>query len=134
MSDSLTFDILRAANKARLPTFRNSNGDIAHKKADGSDWSVNDWIVALVGEVGEMANVAKKYRRGDISREEFEDFMGKELPDIQIYLDLLSTQVGVDLGEATILKFNEVSERVNSPVRIFRNGQDWYYASSRDAP
>ena len=42
----------------------------------------------------------------------------KELADAQIYLDLLAKSIGVDLGEATRAKFNEVSDRVGVPVYL----------------
>lgn len=66
LTDGLTFNTLRQANKARLPTFKNAKGERAHSTDDGSDWSPAQWLQALVGEVGEFANLRKKYERGDI--------------------------------------------------------------------
>ena len=34
------------------------------------------------------------------------------------YLDILAMRAGVDLGDATVAKFNEVSERVGCDVMI----------------
>jgi len=114
----LTFDDLRQANIARLPTFKNSKGLPAHSEPDGSDWSLNDWCTAVTGEVGEAANILKKIRRGDVSLDEARPSLAKELADAQTYLDILAFRAGIDLGQATIDKFNEVSERVDSPVRL----------------
>ena len=66
----LTFDTLRKANIARLPEFKNSKGEPAHSKSDGSDWSPAQWLQAVIGELGEYANVMKKVERGDLTFEE----------------------------------------------------------------
>lgn len=139
---SLTFDALRGANAARLPEFKNKHGELAHSKADGSDWSPAQWLQAVIGELGEYANVRKKYERGDLSAEEFERLAAKELADVQTYLDILARRCldvtgagglveaahpdGVDLGRATIAKFNEVSFRVQSSVRLSESGAAWH--------
>jgi NTP pyrophosphatase (non-canonical NTP hydrolase) len=114
----LTFDILREANKARLPTFKNSRGEPAHAEPDGSDWCLAQWSNATLGELGEAANLIKKIERGDYTLDEMRGELGKELADVITYLDILAYRAGVDLGQATIDKFNEVSVRVGSPVRI----------------
>lgn len=124
----LTFDQLRAANIARLPQFKNKHGEYAHRPAlkvlaaripqyvDGSDWSPAQWLQAVVGELGEYANIRKKFERGDITKEKFLELAAEELADVQVYLDLLAGQLGIDLGQATINKFNAVSNRVDSTV------------------
>lgn len=114
----LTFDTLRRANLARLPKFLNKYGKPAHTKPDGSDWSVAQWLQAVVGEVGEFANLRKKFERGDLTNDEFQKEAAKELADIQIYLDILAFQVGVDLGKATISKWDEVSKRIGLDMKI----------------
>jgi NTP pyrophosphatase (non-canonical NTP hydrolase) len=114
----LTFGDLRRANLKRLPQFRNAHGAPAHEKPDGSDWDRAAWLEALVGEVGEYANISKKFRRGDITYTEFFQKAKSELADIQTYLDLLAFSLQIDLASATVAKFNEVSERVSSDVFI----------------
>jgi NTP pyrophosphatase (non-canonical NTP hydrolase) len=114
----LTFDLLRQANTTRLPTFKNSKGEPAHSESDGSDWSLAEWSNAVLGELGEAANLIKKIQRGDISLEEARKDLGREFADVTVYLDILAFRAGVDLGEAVIAKFNEVSIRVGSPVRL----------------
>jgi NTP pyrophosphatase (non-canonical NTP hydrolase) len=125
---SLTFEALRQANIARIPEFKNNQGEPAHKKPDGSDWSLGEWSNAVLGELGEAANLIKKIKRGDYSLEEKCEDLGKELADVQIYLDILALQAGIDLGQATIDKWNEVSKRVECDLRIEANGpyrQSW---------
>lgn len=114
----LSFNELRRANILRIPQFKNKHGLPAHSKPDGSDWSPAQWLQAMVGEVGEYANVRKKYERGDLTLEEFQYAAGKELADVQTYLDILALQLGIDLGQATMDKFNEVSDRVGSSIKL----------------
>lgn len=132
----LTFKALREANLARLPEFKNKHGELAHCVPDGSDWTPAQWLQAVLGELGEYANFRKKFERGDLTLEEFAAAAAKELADVQIYLDILARRcldryervgqavflnshgVGVDLGAATIQKFNEVSARVDSSTRL----------------
>jgi NTP pyrophosphatase (non-canonical NTP hydrolase) len=131
LTDGLTFNVLRDANRQRLPTFRNAKGEISHpadKDGHNDNWSLTDWCTAVTGELGEAANIIKKIRRGDFSLEDARAELAKELADVQTYLDLLAMAAGVDLGKATIAKFNEVSERVDSNILIREDGSDWRYS------
>lgn len=130
MTNGLTFSALSGANKARLPQFRNKHGIIVHSQADGSDWSPAQWLQAVVGELGEYANVRKKFERGDLTPEEFHAAASDELADVQTYLDILATQIGVDLGSATLDKWNRVSVRVGSNVRL--DADDWHYVTPKE--
>jgi len=115
---NLTFAELREANKARLPLFKNAKGQPAHSIPDGSDWSIGEWTNATLGELGEFANIVKKVQRGDLTFEEAKPALAKELADVQTYLDLTAFRCGIDLGRATIEKWNEVSERVGVELRL----------------
>lgn len=142
LNKGLTFNTLREANLKRLPEFKNAKGEYAHKRADGSDWSLGDWVTALVGEVGEAANLIKKVARGDMTLDTVlktnpdntkvtvRDELAHELADAQTYLDILAFQARIDLGQATIRKFNIVSTRVGSDIRIRPDGSDWAYAEA----
>jgi NTP pyrophosphatase (non-canonical NTP hydrolase) len=114
----LSFETLRKANVARLPQFKNSKGDPAHSDPLGRDWSPAQWLQAVTGELGEYANLRKKYERGDISELEFKSEAERELADIVTYLDILAFQLDINLGSSVRLKFNEISERVGASVRI----------------
>lgn len=127
LTDGLTFNTLREANKRRLPTFKNAQGDPAHSEPDGSDWALSAWCNAVTGELGEAANLIKKIERGDITLDMAREDLAKEFADVVTYLDLLAFRAGVDLGLATIDKFNEVSRRVGSPVRILEDGSDYVF-------
>jgi NTP pyrophosphatase (non-canonical NTP hydrolase) len=113
---SLSFAELRRANMKRLPIFKNKHGGLAHSKPDGSDWSPAQWLQAVVGELGEYANLRKKFERGDVDADEFHREAAKELADVAAYLDILAMQLGVDLGQAVADKFNEVSKRIGCEV------------------
>jgi NTP pyrophosphatase (non-canonical NTP hydrolase) len=79
------------------------------------EWTLADWSNAIAGETGEMCNMIKKIRRGDaIDPKE----VGKELADIIIYADILASLLGLDLSDCIVQKFNEVSDRVGSDVKI----------------
>ena len=133
---SLTFDALRGANLARLPQFKNGRGGPAHSQADGSDWCLAQWCNAVLGELGEAANIIKKIERGDMTLDEARPALSREFADVQTYLDILAYRAGVDLGEATLAKWNEVSVRVESTVRLHHYGwtvENWWQQSPADA-
>jgi hypothetical protein len=119
LGGGLSFSALREANTLRLPQFKNPHGELAHQKPDGSDWSPSQWLQALVGELGEFANVRKKFERGDLTFEQYRTLAEKDLLARRA-LDVgpRAHETGVDLGEATRQKFNEVSHRVRADVFI----------------
>jgi NTP pyrophosphatase (non-canonical NTP hydrolase) len=87
---------------------------------------LNDWLTAVTGELGEAANILKKVRRGDFGINQARPELADELADVVTYLDILASQCGIDLGQATITKFNRVSERVDSNVFIRADGSDFW--------
>lgn len=124
-TDGLTFNTLRRANIARLPCFRDNKGRVCHSEKDGSDWSPAQWLQAVVGELGEYANLRKKVERGDYTMAEAKPMLADELADVVIYLDILAEQLGVDLGAAVMAKWNKTSERVGANMYI--DAEDWHY-------
>ena len=130
--NGLSYRTLRQANIKRLPEFKNSRGQQAHSEPDGSDWSPAQWLQAVVGELGEYANIRKKFERGDISGLEFKQLAEKELADVQIYLDILAFQLDIDLGKATKDKFNEVTNRIGGTIYI--GDDDDYHIYKKEEP
>lgn len=130
----LAFETLRAANLARLPLFRNKHGEIAHPQADGGDWSDSDWLEATVGELGEYANLRKKLRRGDLTEDEARPMLADELADVVIYLDILASRLGIDLGAAVARKFNRTSAKVKAPVTIVTGPDGGHVIASHHTP
>jgi NTP pyrophosphatase (non-canonical NTP hydrolase) len=115
---------LRRANVARLPEFKNALGGPAHSQPDGSDWSLGEWSNAVLGELGEAANLIKKIQRGDLSLEEGRPKLADELADVLTYLDILAFRAGIDLSEATVNKWNRVSERVGCSLFLDTSTSD----------
>lgn len=135
----LTLEVLHRANMIRLPQFKDAHGRLAHAKPDGSDWNPAQWLQAMLGEVGEYANIRKKFERGDLTFEQYVPLASKELADIQTYFSILCARAldvvakeggwvvdphptGVDISAAVIQKFNEVSERVGADVFLTETG------------
>lgn len=122
---------LRAANVTRLPLFKNRRGEAAHSKTDGSDWCLAQWMNALYGEAGELSGLIKAVDRGDLAdgletvitdnhgdQLTVRKAMAKECADILIYLDIIAYQLRIDLGQAVVEKYNEVSLRVDCPYAL----------------
>lgn len=110
----LSFAELTAANKLRLPHFKNNLGEPAHTMPDGSDWTLLEWAGAACGEAGEAANIAKKFRRGDYKPENKGQVkeLAEEIADNVIYSDILAWRAGINLGEAIRSKWNETSRKI----------------------
>lgn len=107
----LTFRELRAANIARQSA--DTGGE--------AKWALDQWTNALAGETGELCNLAKKVGRGlpnDPSEDDAREDLAFELADIVTYCDIIAHKLGVDLGEYVRQKFNIVSERRDSDVRL----------------
>jgi len=118
--NGLSFKTLREANKRRLPQFKDAQGRTAHALPA-------QWGQAVLGELGELANLEKKIIRGDFDMDDptvhakVQGEVAREFADIVTYLDIYAMQRGVDLGEATRIKFNEVSRRVGASVFIAKH-------------
>lgn len=79
------------------------------------DWDARDWAMAVAGEAGELCNLLKKVRRGDLSLEDRDTRrrLLSELADVITYSDLMITRTFNARTEDVILeKFYEVSRRV----------------------
>jgi NTP pyrophosphatase (non-canonical NTP hydrolase) len=79
------------------------------------DWSPTDWGCAAAGEMGETCNLLKKMLRGQkIKKQDVAD----EIADVIMYMDLLAARLDIDLGEAVRHKFNVVSNRKKSDIKL----------------
>src|SRR5262249_35612718 len=110
---NLTFARLRRANVQR---YRTTWPD--------ARWGPTDWLIALVGEVGELAHLMRSQRekmagaatlaensydpsyRQDSPPEDLAEkqAIADELADVVCFLDQLAWSLGVDLGEAVRAK------------------------------
>lgn len=108
----LTFDEMRRANYTRHAQGLCGTSNL---------WELTDWSNAIAGEAGELCNLVKKIKRRlpkDPTLEEARDDLRYELADIVMYVDLLAHQLDIDLSEAVREKFNIVSDRLGSDVRL----------------
>ena len=101
--DGLSFCALRRANPNLWPV-------------PGPRASAHRLLQGLVAELGSLANHLKKVDRGDFHLNEARPWLSRKLGGVQVQLDCLAQALGVDLGLATRSKFNEVSERIGSPI------------------
>jgi len=105
---NMTFYQLSEANRERqidVPLFQGC-----------MNWTPADWVTAICGELGEAANFIKKKKRGD-QQVTIQDIV-KELADVMIYTDILIQFYHYDTAAVIVSKFNEVSERVGSTVKL----------------
>jgi len=90
-----------------------------------SSWSLSDWFMATLGELGEAANVGKKLNRvrdgipgNDEAPDELRSKLRRELADTLIYLDLLAQSEGIDLADALVETFDAKSEKIGYPQKL----------------
>ena len=90
-----------------------------------TDWSLSDWITAVMGELGEAANVVKKLNRvrdGIPGNKETEaalrEKLLRELADTFIYLDLVFQALGTTASSVVPQIFNAKSAEIGSGHRI----------------
>lgn len=112
----MTFDEFSTANRARCESPKGFNHQL-------HGWSTSDWMTALVGEVGEAANVVKKlnrYRDGvpgnKVPEAELRDMLRRELGDVFVYLDLMAQSLGFSIADAAIEVFNAKSTDIGYPT------------------
>ncbi len=114
----LTFQKLRETNLSRATKWHGGDGI--------SSWSLSDWLTALVGELGEAANIIKKLNRERDSiqgntaeqRATLADDLADEIADTMIYLDLLAARAGIDLEQVVRNKFNATSIKQGFTERL----------------
>lgn len=120
----MTIGDLSAANKAlHLADLAQANADRCNEAFHPIDsWSPTDWACAMAGECGECCNLVKKGRRISPDPSEWPpelvNRIAEEVADMVIYADLLCQRLGMSLESALRWKFNAVSEKVGSKVRL----------------
>ena len=114
----MTFGQFSEANRARCEHPQGFNHPLA-------GWSASDWMTALVGEVGEAANVVKKlnrYRDGvpgnKVPEAELRDQLRRELGDVFVYLDLMCQSLGFSIADVAADVFNTKSAEIGYPVKL----------------
>jgi NTP pyrophosphatase (non-canonical NTP hydrolase) len=115
---SFTFQEFSDANRARCENPRGFNHAL-------ESWSTSDWLTAVMGELGEAANIAKKLNRvrdgipgNKQTAEELRIAFRKELGDVFVYLDLLCQSCGFFLEDAAVSVFNTKSAEIGYPTKL----------------
>lgn len=114
----MTFETFSAINRERCESPQGFNHPL-------TGWSTSDWFLAILGELGEAANVAKKLNRvrdGIPGNKELpgelRDKLRKELGDTFVYLDLCAQALGLNIGAAAVEVFNAKSEEIGCPIQM----------------
>ena len=71
----------------------------------------------MAGEAGETCNLTKKMLRDGPESVDMED-LGDEIADVVVYADLLATRMGFNLGDLVRRKFNKVSDRKGTDIKL----------------
>lgn len=82
-------------------------------------------VLSLAGEVGELANLVKKYERGDFSYDQLIELVPGELADVLIYLMKIAYQTGLDLEKAFIDKLAENEDRFPRSQNLEAPKKEW---------
>lgn len=114
----MTFGEFSEANRERCESPQGFKHPLA-------GWSTSDWMTAMVGEVGEAANVVKKLNRvrdgvpgNKASEAELRDQLRRELGDVFVYLDLMAQSLGFNIADAAAEVFNSKSIEIGYPKTL----------------
>jgi NTP pyrophosphatase (non-canonical NTP hydrolase) len=112
MGNSTTFEDFSLLNRIRCEAKNGFNHKLDY-------WSTSDWFTAIMGELGEAANVAKKLNRirdgipgNKEAKEQLELKLRRELGDTFVYLDLLCQSRGFFIGDAALEVFRLKSKEI----------------------
>ncbi len=119
---SLDFNAFSRLNRERCESPRGFNHAL-------TAWSSDDWMTAVIGEVGEAANLIKKLNRvrdgipgnGYVLADDLKFRLGRELADVFIYADLLMQRLDVGaewiqypvVGGRAGVYFSQLSQRAH---------------------
>lgn len=113
VNHDISFDEFQAANLRRQTVFVNKRG------LSFEPYNLFETAGAASGEAGELTNFCKKIRRGDIDLDDAaKKHIGDEIADVITYLTLVANKAGINLNDAVIRKFNEVSDRIHSTIKL----------------
>jgi hypothetical protein len=110
----LTFQHLHEANKDR---FQSIFGCRLH------EISLERWALHVCSEAGDLAKLVNRRARGDMVSD-LEIL--REAADVVIKVDLLVSRLGYELSNAVSEQFDNVSDRVNTVVKLERRDDPAY--------
>lgn len=109
----MTFREFSAANRLRCAR------DFGEPLDETSAYGPVEWALMIAEEAGEVAGavigaVGLKVRKSHLTAKD----VGDEIADVIAYCDLLAGRMGLDLETIVRNKFNRVSERIGSAVKL----------------
>lgn len=114
----ITFREFSDANRERCESPQGFNHSLG-------SWDTSDWFVAMVGELGEAANVAKKLNRvrdgipgNKETPDQLKDKLRRELGDVFVYPDLMAQAHGFNIADAAVEVFNSKSVEIGYPKTL----------------
>lgn len=115
---TMTFGQFSEANRARCESPQGFNHQLG-------SWDTSDWFLAVFGELGEAANVAKKLNRvrdgipgNKETPNELRAKLRKEIGDAFVYLDLTAQAHGFTIADAAVEVFNAKSVEIGYPKKL----------------
>lgn len=106
----MTFAEFAAINRQRCEAPDGFNEPVA-----GID--IKGWAMAVLGEAGELAGAVFANAHQPRKKTTCND-IADEIADVVSYCDLLAQRLGRPLEDILRSKWNRVSERIGSPLRI----------------
>lgn len=114
----MTFGQFSQANRDRCESPQGFNHRLV-------DWDTSDWFLAVLGELGEAANIAKKLNRvrdgipgNKETPDELRAKLRREIGDTFVYLDLLAQAHDFTVADAAVEVFDAKSAEIGYPKRL----------------
>lgn len=112
-----TFLEFSQANRKRCET--TSPNGFGESLGPGSNYGPEHWALAVGEETGEVIGAGlgmtgRKARKKHLTKVD----VLKEIGDVGACLDLLAQSLSRTLGECMVQKFNEVSDRIGSDIKL----------------
>jgi hypothetical protein len=77
-------------------------------------WSRTDWATAMIKKLRRELTPAEEGAITRINR----DIVADEIAEVIIYADLLAARMGINLSESVTRKFNIVSDRKGTQIKL----------------
>ena len=74
------------------------------------------WALGVAGESGEIAEIVKRFARGDYDLAEKKDTLAKEIGDVLWYLSQLARELDLDLEQIAQENLRKIRDRINRGV------------------
>lgn len=90
----------------------------------GREWSVNDLMVGLVGDIGDLAQLVGAQQGVRPGPDDLTEALGHELSDVLWSVFVLADEFGIDMDEAFTATMTHLRDRVGRKVAQARAEQD----------